>query len=79
MEARANDRLTRLQTAFPQSDGSVLTALADRKDVTARYLAQVHDLTYAEAVEGMEWIADRPPNASSPRFASERQTGKNAY
>ena len=55
MEARANDLVERLRNAFPEGDTAILRALADKTDVTAKYIAQVHDLTFAEAVESLGW------------------------
>lgn len=54
MSAHGTDMITKLQNVFPQSDGAVLTALLSQGDAVARYIAQIHELTLAEAIEAIE-------------------------
>ena len=56
METRANELLFKLQAAFPESDASVLTRLTDKVEDLARYITQVHELTYTEALECIELV-----------------------
>ncbi len=71
MDARANELLSKITTHFPESDASVLTALLEKTDATARYLAQVHDLTLSEATEGLEWALAARPAVLATQFAAE--------
>ena len=67
MEMRWPDVIERLQTMFPESDSTVLSALIGHRDVAARYIAQIHDLTVAEAMEGVEWVL----GVARPALAAE--------
>lgn len=58
METRWVELVQRLQDMFPESDGMVLAALIEKTDTVARYIAQLHDLTIAEATEGVEWVIE---------------------
>lgn len=54
MNSHWDDAAARLKAIFPESDSSVLVALADQGEAIARYVAQIHDLTLAEVIETME-------------------------
>lgn len=71
MDTRWVEVIQRLQTMFPESDGSILAALIEKTDTVARYIAQIHDLTITEAAEGIEWVLDQLPSSQPAVLAAE--------
>ena len=65
------EMIERLQQMFPETDGSILSALIEQRDIVARYIAQIHDLTLAEARESVEWVLGYSASTSSSAIAAE--------
>lgn len=49
-----NGQLARLQIIFPHADVAALARFRGNKRLLAEYIADTHDLTYAEGVEAVE-------------------------
>ena len=71
MNAHGTEIIKKLQSIFPQSDGTVLSALLEQGDAVARYVAQLHDLTLAEAVEAIEAFTGTSLEPSYQSVAAE--------
>ena len=54
MDTTWNSALARIVAWFPNGDAQVIGALLDHRDVVARYLAQVHEITVNEVSEVLD-------------------------
>ncbi len=71
MESRWTAVQDRVQAFFPETDGVILSAVIERRDALVRYLAQIHDLTPSEALEGLELVYARTQPVAPISLAAE--------
>ena len=69
MDGRWRSLLNRLEHFFPEADGVVLAAIIEKHEALIRYIAQIHELTIAEAREVFELALLRP--SLRPAIAAE--------
>ena len=62
-------QLDRLAETFPHADQSALVRFRGNRDLLAQYIADTHDLTYAEGIEALDMrllpgaqLSDMPPS-----------------